>query len=53
MGKRIVNHVQEAPSPRQAKSKEEHTEHTIVLKLLTKITDKDKVLKATREKNDK
>ena len=53
MGKEIVSEVQEPQSPRKDKPKEEHTEHTIVLKLLTKITDKDKVLKATREKNDK
>jgi len=28
MGKQMVNHVQEAQSPRQDKTKEEHTEHT-------------------------
>ena len=46
-GKKIINQVQEAQSPRQDKPKEEHTKtHS---NQLTKIKDKDKILKATRE----
>ena len=48
MGKVIVNQVQEAQSPRKDKPKEEHTKH-IVIKL-TKIKDKEKILKAPRER---
>ena len=48
MGNEIVNQVQEAQSPRKDKPKEEHTKH-IVIKL-TKIKDKEKILKAPRER---
>ena len=48
MEKKIVNQVQEAQSPRKDKPKEEHTKH-IVIKL-TKIKDKEKILKAPRER---
>ena len=48
MGKEVVNQIQEVPSPRQDKSKEEHTQIQ-----LTKIKDKDKILKATREKQQR
>ena len=48
MGKEIINQVQEAQSPRQDKHKEEHTEtHS---NQTDKIQDRDKILKATREK---
>ena len=47
MGKEIVNQVQEAQSPKQDKPKEENTE---THNKRTKIKDKDKILKATREK---
>ena len=48
MQKEIVNQVQEIQSPRQDKPKEEHTEtHS---NQTDKIKDRDKILKATREK---
>ena len=48
MGKDIVNQVQEAQSLRQVKPKEEHTRtHNNQTET---IKDKDKILKATREK---
>ena len=48
MGKKTVNQVQEAQSPRQDKPKEEHKEtHN---NQTVKIKDQDKTLKATREK---
>ena len=46
MGKVIVNQVQEAQSPRKDKPKEEHTKHIVIN--LTKIKDKEKILKAPR-----
>jgi len=46
MGKEIVNEVQEVESPRQ--DKPTHTSRHPVIKL-TKIKEKDKMLKATRE----
>ena len=48
MGKEIINQVQEAQSPRQDNPRRNTLRH-IVIKL-TKIKDKDKTLKATREK---
>ena len=48
MEKKIVTQVQEAQSPIQDKPKEKHTKaHTIKL---TKTKHKEKILKATREK---
>ena len=47
MGKEIVNQVQEAQSRRQDKPKEQHTK---TLVKVTKIKDKDKIFKATRDK---
>ena len=46
MGKEIVNHVQEAQSPRKDKPKEKNTETTVIK--LTKT--RDKILKAAGEK---
>ena len=49
-GKEIVNASPESTeSPRKDEPKEEHTSLIMVIKL-TKIKDKDKILKATREK---
>ena len=49
MGKEIINHVKEVQSPRQDKPKEEHTE-AYSNQTERKIQDRDKRLKATREK---
>ena len=46
MGKEIVKEVQEAHSPRKDKPKKEHTK---THNNLTKIKDRAKILKATRE----
>ena len=48
MGKKIVDQLQEAQSPRHDKPKEDKTRYTVIK--LTKIKDKDKILKATRNK---
>ena len=47
MGKKIVDQLQEAQSPRHDKPKEEQTRHTVIK--LTKIKDRDKIVKATKE----
>ena len=52
MGKEIVNQVQEAQRVSSRKNPRRNTPRHIVIKL-TKIKYKDKILKATREKNDK
>ena len=52
MGKEIVNQVQESPRVPDRINPRRNTPRHIVIKL-TKIKDKDKILKSTREKNDK
>ena len=52
MGKEIVNQVQEAQRVPGRINPRRNTPRHIVIKL-TKIKYKDKILKATREKNDK
>ena len=47
MGKEKIKQVEELQSPRQDKPKEEHTR---TYSNQTKIKDKDKILKVTREK---
>ena len=49
MGKEIVNQVQEAQRIPGRKNPRRNTPRHIVIKL-TKIKDRDKILKATREK---
>ena len=49
MGKEIINQVQEAQRVPGRINSRRNTPRPIVLKL-TKIKDKDKILKATREK---
>ena len=49
MGKEIINQVQEAQIPRQDKPQEEYSKNFVRYKL-TKIKDKNKILKAAREK---
>ena len=48
IGEEIVSQVQEAQSPRQDKPMEKTLRHAVIK--LTKIKDKDKILKVTREK---
>ena len=50
MGKEIVNQVQEVQRIQGRISPKRNTLRSIVIKL-TKIKDKDKILKATRENN--
>ena len=52
MGKETVNQVQEVQSVPGRINPRKNTPRHIVIKL-TKIKDKDKILKATRKKNDK
>ena len=52
MGKEIVNQVQEAQRVSSRKNPRRNTPRHIVIKL-TKIKYKDKILTATRGKNDK
>ena len=52
MGKEIVNQVQEVQRVPGRINPRRSTERYIVIKLM-KIKDKDKILKATREKNNK
>ena len=49
MGKKIINHVQEAQRVPGRINPRRNTLRHIVIKL-TKIKDRDKILKATREK---
>ena len=49
MRKETVNHVQEVQSTRQDILRRDTLKHTVIK--LTKIKDKDKILKATREKD--
>ena len=48
MGKEIVNQVQEAQSPGRINPRRNTLRHTVIK--LTKVKDKDKILKATRGK---
>ena len=52
MGKEIVSQVQEVQRVPGRINPRKNTPRHIVIKL-TKIKDKDKILKATRKKNDK
>ena len=52
MGKEIVNQVQEAQKVPDRINPRRNTPRHIIIKMM-KIKDKDKILKSTREKNDK